>query len=367
MLSSAVVYFVSQARTGSDRMPSSSTISSDPDVLVVIPTLNEADAIERVLRQLYSGLDATPGVRFVVADGGSSDGTAEIVKRLSKELPSLELMNNPKRRQGSAINLAVRNRGAGARYLVRCDAHASYPPAYIARLLATLEQTGADSIVVPMDSVGQACLGKAIAGLSDTPIGSGGSAHRGGRRSGYVDHGHHAIFSLSKFAEAGGYDETFTHNEDAEFDCRFGALGGRIFLDADIRIEYEPRSTFSGLARQYFNYGRGRSRTVRRHPGSMRMRQFAVPFHMLLCIAALLLSPVTIVPLLWPALYVAALALFSITLSIRKRSICGLLAGPAAFLMHSAWAFGFAWGLVSVREAVWKAEQPRPDLSASMP
>jgi succinoglycan biosynthesis protein ExoA len=348
-------------------MPHPSTSPSDPNVLVVVPTLNEENTVERVLRQLYSGLDTTTGLRIVVADGGSSDGTVEIVNRLSMELPGLELISNPKRRQSCAINLVVRNRGAGALYLIRCDAHASYPPGYINRLLATLEQTGADSIVVPMDSIGRVCLDKAIAWLSDTPLGSGGSAHRAGRRSGYVDHGHHAIFRLSKFVEAGGYDETFTHNEDAEFDCRLGALGGRIFLDADIRIQYQPRSSLGGLFRQYFNYGRGRSRTVRRHPGSMRLRQFVVPFHVLLSVCAVLLSPLTIVPLLWPLIYAVVLLLFSITLSIRKKSVCGLLVGPAALLMHTAWASGFIWGVMSLREVPWKAEQHRSDLSASMP
>ena len=41
------------------------------------------------------------------------------------------------------------------------------------------------------------------------------------RKSGYVDHGHHAAFRAASFKAIGGYDETFSHNEDAEFD---GAL-----------------------------------------------------------------------------------------------------------------------------------------------
>jgi succinoglycan biosynthesis protein ExoA len=333
-------------------------------VLVVVPTLNEASSIERVLRQLLKGLEDATDFRFVVADGASSDRTVEIVKRLSSEFPALEVINNPKRNQSSAINLAVRKSGYGAEYLIRCDAHATYPPGYISQLCGTLDRTGADSVVVPMDSVGRTCLEKAIAWVSDTPLGSGGAAHRGGRRSGYVDHGHHAIFRLSKFVEAGGYDETFSHNEDAELDCRLGALGARIFLDADNRIEYHPRSTFGGLFRQYFKYGRGRSRTVRRHPGTMRLRQFAVPSHILLSIFALGISPLTTIPLLWPLLYLLVLGVSSFLLSIRKKSACGLLAGPAAFVMHTAWAFGFFWGLVSVREVSWKAERGL-DLSAS--
>jgi succinoglycan biosynthesis protein ExoA len=331
-------------------------------VLVVVPTLNEASTIESVLRQLLEGLENVSDLRVVVADGASSDRTVAIVKQLSLEFPALEVINNPKRNQSSAVNLAVRKWGYGAEYLIRCDAHASYPPGYISQLCATLDRTGADSVVVPMDSVGHTCLEKAIAWVSDNPLGSGGAAHRGGRRSGYVDHGHHAIFRLSKFVEAGEYDETFSHNEDAEFDCRLGALDGRIFLDADIRIEYHPRSTFGGLFRQYFKYGRGRSRTVRRHRGTMRLRQFAVPSHILLSIFALGILPLTAIPVLWPLAYILVLGFFSLLLSIRNKSPCGLLAGPAAFVMHTAWAFGFFWGLVSVREVQWKMER-RSDLS----
>jgi succinoglycan biosynthesis protein ExoA len=215
-----------------------------------------------------------------------------------------------------------------------------------------------------MESVERTCLEKAVAWVSDTPLGSGVAAHRGGRSSGYVDHDHHAIFRLSKFVAAGGYNETFSHNEDAELDCRLGALGGRIFLDAGIRIEYYPRSTFGELFKQYFRYGRGRSRTVRRHPGTMRLRQFAVPSHILLSIFALAVSPLTALPLLWPLAYISVLGIFSFLLWSRKRSPCGLLAGPAAFVMHTAWAFGCFLGLLSVREAEWKVER-RSDTPAS--
>jgi hypothetical protein len=37
-----------------------------------------------------------------------------------------------------------------------------------------------------------------------------------------------AAFRMDTFRNCGGYDETFTHNEDAEFDCRQTRLGGRV-------------------------------------------------------------------------------------------------------------------------------------------
>jgi succinoglycan biosynthesis protein ExoA len=211
-----------------------------------------------------------------------------------------------------------------------------------------------------MDSSGASCLQKAVAWISDTPAGSGGSAHRGARRSGFVDHGHHAAFRMDRFRRVGGYDETFTHNEDAEFDCRQRALGAKIYLDADIRVAYHPRATLAGLWRQYFAYGRGRSRTVRRHPGSVRARQLAVPLHLAVCALALFVAPWSRVLLWWPALYLIFLSATSISLSVRHSSACGLLSGPAAIAMHTAWALGFYWGLLSVREQLWRPEAAAP-------
>lgn len=325
-----------------------------PATLVVIPTLNEAAHIEQVLRELCVGLEVKAPVHFVVADGGSADGTPDIVRGLSASWPwPLTLLHNPKRLQSAAVNLAVRHFGQGRELLVRCDAHASYPAGFLHRLHESMVRHGADAVVVPMDSVGDSPWQKAVAWVSDTPVGSGGSAHRGGARSGFVDHGHHAAFRMASFCRAGGYDETFSHNEDAEFDCRQRALGSKIFLDGGIRIGYLPRDSFRGLWKQYVNYGAGRSRTIRKHPGSWRLRQMAVPLNALLVLCGLALGPWSPLLLAWPLLYLSILLLTALGLAARHRSLVGLLAVPAAFAMHMAWAQGFVMGLLKVRESRW--------------
>lgn len=328
-----------------------------PATLLVIPTLNEAAHIEQVLRQLCVGLAADAPVHFVVADGGSTDGTPDIVRGLAGTWPwPLTLLPNPKRLQSAAVNLAVRQFGQGASLLVRCDAHASYPPGFLHRLHASLHAQGADAVVVPMDSVGESPWQQAVAWVSDTPVGSGGSAHRGGARSGFVDHGHHAAFRVASFCRAGGYDETFSHNEDAELDCRQRALGSRIYLDSGIRIGYLPRDSFGGLWRQYRNYGAGRSRTIRKHPGSWRLRQMAVPLNAAWVLGGLLLAPWWPWMLAWPLLYASVLLATALALAVRHRSPVGLLAAPAALAMHMAWAQGFVMGLLRVRESRWDAD-----------
>lgn len=328
-------------------------ITEEAKVLIVVPTLNEEVMIERVLTTLIDGRAPSPLRTFVVADGGSTDATRDIVGRIAAQRGDVILMHNPKRRQSAGINLALDTHGAGADVLIRCDAHAEYPARFVDKLLASLVSSQAEAVVIPMDSAGDNCVQRAVAWVSDTPLGSGGSAHRGGRASGFVDHGHHAAFLVSSFRRAGGYDESFSHNEDAELDCRQRAYGSRIFLDADIRIGYAPRDTLLGLWRQYFNYGKGRSRTIRRHPGSVRARQFAVPAHLAFCIFAALVAPWFPYLLAWPLLYLSILAAGSLQIAASRGSVCGLLAGPAAFVMHTSWALGLFWGLLSVNQPRW--------------
>jgi len=322
-------------------------------VIVVVPVLNEESTIGSVLEVLTAENLECPEMRIVVVDGGSVDRTCDLVRQWQKRAPNVTLLDNPQKLQGVGVNLAIDVSGLDGGVLVRCDAHSIYPERFVARLLETLDRTGADSVVVPMDTIGRACFQKAVAWISDTKIGSGGSAHRGGTESGFVDHGHHAAMRIDMFRRAGGYDPSFTHNEDAELDCRIRALGGTIFLDATIRIGYFPRNTPVALAKQYFNYGVGRSRTIRKHPSSLRLRQLLVPTNFLFLFASLIASSVMTAALLLPVFYISILALVSLLLSVRHRSGCGLLAGVAAFLMHNAWAVGFFWGLGSVRQKSW--------------
>jgi succinoglycan biosynthesis protein ExoA len=329
-------------------------------VLVVVPSLNEAQHITSVLNALLQDNSASNHVTIVAADGGSVDGTQQLVQSLAAEHPSVELLHNPKRIQSAAVNLAVQRFGLDADILIRCDAHASYPKDYCSRLIQTLLRTGAHAVVVPLDSLGSSPVQRAVAWASNSLLGTGGAAHRAGRKSGFVDHGHHAAFRMSMFRDAGGYDETFTHNEDAEFDCRQRALGAQIFLDSEIRVGYRPRSSFRALWKQYFQYGGGRSRTVRRHPSSLRLRQLAVPSHLVLSAAAFAVCPWQPAALAWPALYVGISLTVALQLAVRHRSACGLLVAPVAFVMHTAWGLGFFAGLVSKRERPWSRDMTSP-------
>lgn len=311
-------------------------------ILAVIPTLNEERHIETCIRSLMAGNESLRDVPMVVADGGSSDNTVAIVEHLRFEFPNLQIIHNPKRLQAAAMNLAVSSISTPqTRYIVRCDAHSIYPAGFILSVARTLQLTGADSVVIPMDAVGDTCFERANAWIVDTPLGSGGSVHRGGKTSGYVDHGHHAGFNIAMYRQVGGYDETFSHNEDAEYDERVSQAGGKIYLDADIRIRYIPRGSVSRLSRQYFNYGKGRARNVRKHGQRLKIRQALPVFALLASASGVIVSPAFLPALILPAGYIGVLAAASVAVAVWKRSICGLLAGLISGTMHMSWAAGF--------------------------
>ncbi|MEM8651440.1 MAG: glycosyltransferase family 2 protein [Pseudomonadota bacterium] len=324
-------------------------------VVVAVPTLNEAGSLKGVISALVRDQTELVNLNIVIADGGSTDGTVDIAKELANDNSCVHYIHNPKRIQAAAINLVAREWAGRADVIVRCDAHAGYPRRFVSSLIEAIEQHAVQSVVVPMDSHGHGCVGKSVAWVSDTVLGSGGSSHRGGRRSGFVDHGHHAAFVLKDFLDNGGYDETFSHNEDAELDCRLTAGGCRIYLDSSIRVQYYPRESLSSLWKQYFNYGRGRSRTIRKHPKSIGIRQFLVPAHAFIFFASILLYLIigNLLFLAWPILYLSILMAFSIYIAVSKRDWCGLLAGVSAATMHTAWASGFIWGLLTQPEVRW--------------
>lgn len=316
------------------------------DLLIVVPCLNEERHLPNLLTQLRG---ENPGALIVVADGGSSDRSREIVGTFMQNDPNIVLLDNPDRIQSAGINRAVAAHGAGREWLLRIDAHCDYPPGYAEGLLAAAARYAATSVVVPMVSRGLGCFQRAAAAAQNSVLGTGGSPHRkaaGGHlgQGKFVDHGHHALMRLDLFSAVGGYREDMSHNEDAELDLRLVAAGGRIWLEPGQAITYYPRADAAGLWRQYLGYGAGRARTLMLHRRRPKLRQIAplaVPGAMVLALFATF-APVLAVPLLF---YVLIALGGGLAVGHRTRGGCALLAGVPAMIAHLAWGLGFLRGL----------------------
>jgi dolichol-phosphate mannosyltransferase len=107
--------------------------------LVVIPTYNESENIERMLHRITECL---PGAGVLVVDDGSPDGTAEIVTAVAAELPDAHLLaRTEKSGLGSAYRAGFAwglERGYDA--YVEIDADFSHDPAALPSVVAPIEE-----------------------------------------------------------------------------------------------------------------------------------------------------------------------------------------------------------------------------------
>lgn len=319
--------------------------ASSDKVLIVIPCLNEEAHIGSLIAQVLDDTAALDRL-IVVVDGGSTDGTKAILGEIVGNESCIEVIANPRKIQSAGVNLAVEVYGEGRQWLLRLDAHASYPKDYCSKLIAEARHTGAASVVVSMISQGSAGFQGAVAIVQNSVLGAGGAPHRRSGKAEFVDHGHHALFDLKRFVAVGGYDETLSHNEDAEFDLRLARAGGRIWLTREVEIVYFPRSNPMALYRQYRNYGRGRASTLLRHRKLPKLRQM-LPACVAPAMVALLCSPWILAAAIPAFCWSLSCLIFGARLGLAQGIRCACVAGFAAMIIHLSWSIGFWSELIS--------------------
>jgi dolichol-phosphate mannosyltransferase len=105
--------------------------------LVVIPTYNESENIERILRRIHECL---PEAGVLVVDDGSPDGTGDLVKSVAAELPDVHLLaRNEKSGLGSAYRAGFAwGLEHGYDAMVEMDADFSHDPGALPAVVAPL-------------------------------------------------------------------------------------------------------------------------------------------------------------------------------------------------------------------------------------
>jgi dolichol-phosphate mannosyltransferase len=114
------------------------------DSIVIIPTYNEKENIERIIRAVF-GLEKE--FHILIVDDGSPDGTATIVKRLQPEFPEKLFLMERQGKQGLGTAYICGFKWSLERhyeYIVEMDADFSHNPQDIPRLYAACADEGAD-------------------------------------------------------------------------------------------------------------------------------------------------------------------------------------------------------------------------------
>ncbi len=306
-----------------------------PPVSVILPVRDEEGLLAACLESL-AAQDYPKNVEVVVADGGSTDRTAE----LAASYPKVVVVDNPRRSRPAGLNVALRH--ATGEIVVRVDARTRLAADYVSRCVEALERSGAAIVGGPMAYEATTPGERAFAAAMSSRLGAGPAEfRRPGGEPRFVDTVYLGAFRKEVIDELGGYDEWSGGNEDAELAYRAQIAGG-VFLDPAIRSTYMAREGLGELGRQFYRYGRNRARTVRKHPASLSWRQLAVP-----ALLAALASP-------WRR---AAATTYLIAVvgragleacSDREAALHLALGLP---VMHLSWGAGFLVGIVGFQDS----------------
>jgi len=248
----------------------SKLMSNFPSVTIAIPAYNEAKHIESVIdgfiNQQYPNL-----CQILVADGGSQDGTQDIVSEISLRDPRVRLIENPHKIQSYALNIMIEE--ATSDIFLRADAHCDYAPDYIQCCVDELLHSGAINVGGAQCFVADTHFQAGVALASRSFLGNGGAKYRKPGYTGYADTVFLGCFWKEHLVAVGGFREEAVTNQDAELNLRLAQRRSKaIYVSSSIHVWYYPRKSIAGLWLQFFKYGRGRYLTSKRHPGKSPLR-----------------------------------------------------------------------------------------------
>ena len=283
------------------------------------------------MAQRYGG-----AIEVIVADGAEPPRLATTLERL---YPGVRVVPNPEGSAAAGLNQALAV--ATGEVVVRCDAHAVLPPDYVARAVDTLQRTGAANVGGQRRAVGDTFFERAAALAVTTLLGVGDARHHRGGREGPTDTVYLGTWRRETLDAVGGFNPHLQRNQDYELNWRLREASGTVWFDPALVVEYRPRGSLWGLAKQYFDYGRWKAAMLRQHPRSLRWRQLAAPtlvVGLLASLAAALLGHG--VALLFPLAYLVALTAWSVAIGLARREPAALLLPLALATMHLCWGVG---------------------------
>jgi glycosyltransferase involved in cell wall biosynthesis len=219
---------------------------SIPNVSVIIPSRNVAHILPRQLaalaRQTFEG-----SFEVVVADNGSTDGTAELLT--ASERPGNLRVVTAAERQGITHARNVGARNARGSLLLFCDADDVVAPTWIEEMVVALQRAdlvGGRLEYAELNPLHVRAWRPPIADR-ELPVALGFRPFAVGANFG---------IRRSAWDEVGGCDEQFIECfDDVDLSWRVQLAEGTIDFASSAVIHYQLRTGLRDLARQQFTYG----------------------------------------------------------------------------------------------------------------
>lgn len=214
---------------------------------IIIPVLNEELHIDSLLNSISQQTYDSNKFEVIFVDGGSFDKTKEkIINYAQNTIFPIRLLDNQKKTTQYAMNSGID--AAKGIYIIRLDAHSSYPINYFEVLVEELKchpeigNVGGICKVIGKDTVGEC-----YAIVLSTIFGVGKSDFRISKEKKYVNTVPFGAFRKDELIKIGKYDEVLERNEDYELNLRYIQNGYKILLNPELVITYYCRDTISSI------------------------------------------------------------------------------------------------------------------------
>jgi len=319
---------------------------SQPTVSIVVPCRNEQRYIVECLDSILACDYPHDRLEVLIVDGMSDDGTREILADYATRHPEVRMLDNPRRITPVALNVAIR--AARGEIIVRMDAHVVYPANYVSRLVAALDEFGADNAGAVLRTLpaNRRPMGRAIAVGMSHPFGVGTSYFRiGTAEPRWVDTIAFFCIRKSTFDRVGLFDEELIRHQDGEFNARLIKAGGRILLIPDVVSYYYARSTLHQVGRMFYQYGYFKPLVAKKLGRFMTIRQLIPPGFVLglvaTGVAALLWKPALLLFGLVAVSYAAIVLGSALQTALKEGPATGMAFVTVLPVIHVSYGIGF--------------------------
>ena len=317
-----------------------------PLVTIVVPCRNEERYIVECLDSILACDYPPDRLEVLVVDGMSDDGTRAVLADYAARNPLVRMLDNPRRITPVALNLAIR--AARGEVIVRMDAHVVYPRNYVSRLVAALDEFGADNVGAVLRTLpaNQTAMGKAIALGMSHPFGVGTSYFRiGTDQPRWVDTIAFFCIRRATFDRVGMFDEELIRHQDGEFNARLIKSGGRILLIPDVVSYYYARATLRQVGRMFYQYGYFKPLVAKKLGRFMSVRQLIPPGFVLgllvTGVAALLWKPALLLFGLVAGSYATVVLGSAVQTAIKEGPAVGAALAAVLPVIHVSYGVGF--------------------------
>lgn len=234
--------------------------SSPParSVSVVCTVLNEAASLAELLDSLAEQTRQPSEV--VVVDGGSSDGTWELLESWPAERLAIRAIEVAGANISRGRNEAIR--AARGDILAVTDAGARLEPGWLAALVAPFEEPDPPDVASGFFAADPRGLFELALGATTLPDLDEVDPAR------FLPSSRSVAFRRAAWEKAGGYPEWLDYCEDLVFDLALKRHGCRFAWAPTAIAHFRPRSSPGAFFRQYYRYARGDGKALlwtRRH------------------------------------------------------------------------------------------------------